>query len=289
MPAFNAESLPAAVAALFRLNNYAVVGPIQVHGAEVDLVATPIGDPFGSRVYIEVTIEHVDNDKYGKDIGKLALIGEIEPSARRLIVSSRGFSLPVRERAQMSRIDTLTYTELFARFERFDPYLKEILDNGPGAADLMTLDAVYEEAQFADSHGVHSATQWLTDWYQREDASDRWLIVAGEYGTGKTALTRVVQRRWLMGHRLNPTLPIPFRIELRDFTRQFDANGLLHHFLAHNSLSHVPIDLGAALLEGLRGEWDDVVGVAGLVDSLVFAFEVVAPVGLEVLVRAEGS
>lgn len=242
MREFDAVSLPEAITALFSLNNYLVEGPVQIHGAEIDLVATPKGDPFAARVYIEATIEHVDNDKYGKDMGKLAMIGAKEPTARRLIVSARGFSLPVRERARETGIDTFTYDELFSKFERFEPYVREILEDGFAAAELATLDSVYEEPQFVDQHGTDEATLWLSEWYRRTDASDRWLVTVGEYGSGKTALTKISLRRWLRAYRSNPSLPIPFRIELRDFTRQFDADGLLHHFLDHNKLGHIPID-----------------------------------------------
>ena len=80
MTQFTPDSLVAAVTQLFELNNYRVEGPIQVHGAEVDLVATPLGDPFGRKVYIEATVEHVDNTKYGKDVGKLAMIANLAMS-----------------------------------------------------------------------------------------------------------------------------------------------------------------------------------------------------------------
>lgn len=235
------------------MNNYSVDGPVHIHGAEIDLVATPKGDPFAARVYIEATIEHVDNEKYGKDVGKLALIGERDRDARRLIVSSRGFSLPVRERALASRIDTLTYEELFAKFERFEPYLRLALDDDGLSEILAQLDEVYEEPFFVDSYGRDQATDWLTAWYRHDGESRHpWLVVVGEYGTGKTALTRVLLRRWLMAHRSDPSAPVPFRIELRDFTRQFDANGLLHHFLDHNGLGHIPIDFVWSLIRSGR-------------------------------------
>lgn len=252
MDQFNEHSLPAAIASLFGLNNYAVEGPLQINGAEIDLVATSTGDPFASRIYIEVTIEYVDNNKYGKDIGKLAMVGEADPAARRMIVSSRGFSLPVKERAKATRIDTLTYGELFAKFERFEPYVRLVLDEGPGANDLAKLDEIYEEPVFMDGHGRDRATEWLTTWHQQGGKENPWLIIVGEYGTGKTALTRVIQRRWLGAYHVNPILPIPFRIELRDFTRQFDANGLLHHFLDHNALGHIPIDFVWSLIRSGR-------------------------------------
>ena len=47
---------------------------------------------------------------------------------------------------------------------------------------------------------------------------------------------------------MNPSNPIPFRLELRDFTRQFDARGLIHHFLDHNNLSHISIDFIFSLI-----------------------------------------
>ncbi|MBZ4372618.1 NACHT domain-containing protein [Corallococcus sp. AS-1-6] len=249
---FTAESLPAAIRLLFQLNNYDVEGPVQLRGAEVDLVARPKSDPFGTPIYIEATIEHVDNEKYGKDAGKFALIREIDPGARRLIVSARSFSLPVKERAKDSRIETLTYDELFAKFERFDPYIKNVLSTGPSARQLRDLDAVYEEPSFFDKVGNEQATNFLSKWRSTTALEKRWLVIVGEYGTGKTALTKILQYRWTQEYQKNPSLPIPFRIELREFTRQFDARGLLHHFLDHNGLGHVPLDFVFTLIRAGR-------------------------------------
>lgn len=99
---FDSKSLPLAIKRLFELNNYEVEESLNVHGAEIDLLARHKSDPFSAPIYIEATIEYVDNDKYGKDVGKLALIREKEPDAKRLIVSSRSFSNPVLERARES-------------------------------------------------------------------------------------------------------------------------------------------------------------------------------------------
>lgn len=81
---FTPTTLVAAIRDLFLVNHYEVEGPVQVHGAEIDLVARSLGGLFAGSVYIEATVEYVDNDKYGKDVGKLAMIGELEPDARRL-------------------------------------------------------------------------------------------------------------------------------------------------------------------------------------------------------------
>ncbi|WP_186061899.1 NACHT domain-containing protein [Burkholderia gladioli] len=252
MTAFTPTSLVAAITQLFELNHYKVTGPVKVHGAEIDLVATPLGDPFGRMVYIEATVEYVDNDKYGKDVGKLAMIAALEPDAQKLIVSSSGFSLPVKERAEKTRISTLTYDELFQRFEKFEPYLAATTGSSEAADQLCSLVKVYEEPTFEDVMGNEQATSYLTEWKNRSDPENRWIVVTGEYGTGKTALTQVLLYRWLLEYRQNPRLPIPFRIELRSFVRQFDARGLLHHFLDSNGLSHIPIDFAERLVRSGR-------------------------------------
>ena len=245
---FNSITLVSAVQQLFELNNYQVEGPIKINGAEIDLVVTPLGDPFGRRIYIEVTVEYVDNEKYGKDLTKLAMMATLDPQSQKIIISSSGFSLPVKERSRDTNILTLTYDELFQRFEKFDPYISRHTGDTDEAKFLKSLASVYEEPNFEDSWGREVATQYLTDWKNRSDAENRWIVITGEYGTGKTALTQILHYRWLNDYKKSPLLPIPFRIELRNFSRQFDAKGLLHHFLDSNGLSHVSIDFAEKLV-----------------------------------------
>lgn len=248
-PEFTPTSLTLAITTLFESNNYNVDGPIQVHGAEVDLRAISKSDPFAPPIYIEATIEYVDNEKYGKDATKFVLLREVEPNATLLCISAVGFSLPVKERAKHSRIEALTYQELFGRFERFGGYLDTVLSNGDLARELLALDTIYEEARFRDKLGDDSATAFLSEWRLLEAPTNPWIVVVGDYGTGKTALTKVLLRRWMMDYEKNPNSPIPFRIELKDFTRQFDARGLLHHFLDTNGLPHLPVDFVTSLIK----------------------------------------
>ena len=252
MPAFTPESLLTAVKKLFELNHYQVTGPQKIHGAEVDLIASPIADPFGRRLYIEVTVEYVDNEKYGKDLGKLAMLGEVDRDAHRLIVSSAGFSLPVQERAKATRIETLTYDDLFRKFEKFEPYIAAYSSQSETGKEVAALAQVYEPPHFEDSVGNDFAVDFLTAWKDAPAPDNRWIVITGEYGTGKTALTRVLHYQWLEAFKANPTLPIPFRIELRSFVRQFDARGLLHHFLDRNRLSHISVDFVESLVRSGR-------------------------------------
>ncbi|GAB3154155.1 hypothetical protein GCM10027258_57630 [Amycolatopsis stemonae] len=248
---FTEKSLPIAVRWLFETNGYEVSGPIEIHGAEVDLVATQLSGFTEQKVYIEATIQYVDNTKYGKDLTKLTMFRN-EPGAQRIIVSSAGFTPSVKERAKVEGIFTFTYNELFASFERVQPYLSYILGNSPQAKELKALDAVYEEPNFQDKHGNEWATEYLADWL-KDDAQDRsWLIIVGEYGTGKTALTEVLQKRWAELYKLGRSPRIPFRIELRDFAKQFDSRGLLHHFLDKNELSHLPVSFVESMISNGR-------------------------------------
>ncbi len=246
---FTSESLVSAIQTLFAQNNYKVEGPFKIHGAEVDLRAKSNSDPFAPTIYIEATIEYVNTEKYGKDATKFLLLREKEPNATLLCISSSGFSLPVKERALQSRVEPLTYDEVFARFQRFNNYIDKVLKEGDIASELAELDRVYEEARFEDALGKQSATEFLTQWQSNPSSKNPWIVIVGDYGTGKTALTKVLLRRWLVNYQEDPRLPIPFRIELRDFTRQFDARGLLHHFLDANGLGHVSVDFVFGLIK----------------------------------------
>ena len=164
----------------------------------------------------------------------------------------KSFSLPVKERAKATRIETLSYDDLFRRFEKFDSYISLFLEDSPVAAELRKLARVYEEPDFDDQLGHVVATEFLRAWRDDSDAKSRWLVITGEYGTGKTALTRILQLRWLAEYRNNPALPLPIRIELRYFSRQFDARGLLHHFLDHNNLAHISIEFVLSLIRKRR-------------------------------------
>jgi hypothetical protein len=181
-------------------------------------------------------------------MGKLAMLREREPSAQLLIVSSTGFTNEVRERAKATRIWTLTYEELFTKFEKFEPYVSAVLDSSGLGTELAALNEVYEEPQFADEKGSDTATEYLSKWRDGGGTKPGWLVITGEYGTGKTALTKILQYRWLREYHLNPSLPLPFRMELRDFSRQFDASGLIHHFLDHNHLGHLPLSFVLSLI-----------------------------------------
>jgi len=241
-------TLPLAVGQLFELNNYSVVYGNKINGSEVDIIATPKGDPFGTTVYIEVTIQYVDVIKYGKDLTKFVLVREKNKQCTCICVSTKGFTADVRERATEARILVKTYQELFAQFEKFTPYVDKILNRH----DISALVGSYQEPSFRDTTGDNPAVQWLNNWKHAGESTSNWLIILGEYGTGKTALTLKMQHEWLSHYRMSASNPIPIRIELKNFSRQFDSKSLLHHFLDTNSLAHISIDFLLYLIRNRR-------------------------------------
>ncbi|RSD21911.1 pentapeptide repeat-containing protein [Amycolatopsis eburnea] len=248
---FTAISLPAAVRWLFETNGYDVSGPVERGGVEVELVATQLSGFSEQNVYIEPTVQQVDALRYDEYLAKLTPFRN-EPGAQRMIISPAGFAPGVKERAVTEGILTFTYDELFANFERVQPYLSYILGDSRQAKTLQALDEVYEEPNFDDKYGNQWATRHLTEWLHDEDKDRSWLIIVGEYGTGKTALTEVLQKRWAELYQQGLSPRLPFRIELRDFAKQFDSRGLLHHFLDRNELTHLPVSFVESMISNGR-------------------------------------
>lgn len=241
------KSLPIAIGNLLRMNNFEVEYSGKMAGAEIDIIAKPKGNPFSSRLYIEATVQYVDNTKYGKDTTKFVLVKTKDPTAICLCVSTKGFTPDVIERARESAILTETYSEFFQKFEQFGDYVTTISEN----SEIIDLTNTYEPPLPSDKSGTEPAVEWFDNWLSSDDNMN-WIVLLGEYGTGKTALTKFLQDRWLRTYSINPTHRIPLRIELRDFTRQFDANSLLHHLLDTNSLSHIPIEYLRHLIKSER-------------------------------------
>ena len=235
------------ISGLLKLNHYTVKTHFHIAGAEIDLKAESLRDPLAPPIFMEITTQYVDNTKYGKDLTKLAMVREKFPESQIMIISEKGFTAPVRERAKETNIITYTFDELRKRFEHFEFYIEKVLTD----KQLQVLEKTYEEPFFQEKQKIH-ATGYLNNWKLSSRPEERWLIVVGEYGTGKTALTRILQRRWVQDYHKDPRQAIPFRIELNNFTKQFEADGLLHHFLDHNSLGHLSLDFVYSLIREER-------------------------------------
>lgn len=239
----NENTLLDAIQKLFALNHYRVEKIAFDRGSHRALIAQS-SDPFGTSLCIKATVNEINDESLSLMMGQLALISERLSGVQKMIVSLGDIPASTAERANQAGIKALTYEAVFRLFQRFEPYISAFLSS----EELCSLNAIYEEPEFEDRHGSHQATKFLNNWLDTSSEKNGWLVVTGEYGTGKTALTKVLQYRWLQVHKQNPAAPLPLRIELRHFSRQFDARGLIHHFLDHNNLAHVPADFVLSLI-----------------------------------------
>ncbi len=124
------------------------------------------------------------------------MIAELEPAARKLIVSSKGFSAPVAERAKATRIETLTYSDLFKKFVRFEPYVSSFLGDTPEAVELRRLSDIYEEPEFIF---IHTLTRARVDYLPAARCLPRLPHAACRAcrGPASPADSDVLRSRWL--------------------------------------------------------------------------------------------
>ena len=170
--------LVAAVVQLLELAGYEVEQHLQLHGAEIDLRAFRKQDFFRTPLIVECTVEYVDNTKYGKDLTKLMLVREKDHRATLLIVSLKGFTAEVRERAHETRIECLTYDEFRRKMVNVAAYENLVL--GPSDTDvsrsaphdralpvplwkeLAAIEGVYEPPELIEPNGRRTlALEWF--------------------------------------------------------------------------------------------------------------------------------
>ena len=255
------EELQGAVERVLAAAGYIVEPNKFIHGAQFDIVAQRRGAAIDEVFYVEVTTEYVDVGKYGKDLTKLVLAREKDPGGHSIIISSEGFAGLTKERATVSRIHCWTYEEFRKRFVPTSAYEALVLGPPSNSAErkapdaliglskplwreLDELQSVYQEPEILTRPRNGSkelrvgALEWFDTWLTSSARS--WVSLVGDYGTGKTALSKVLLRRWMHRWRIDGEL-LPVRIELRDFATKFDFEGLLIHFWKAHNLDEMPI------------------------------------------------
>jgi len=225
------------------LNHYDIISSEITEAQAKTVRARLAGNPFAPSLVIavaHVTAEH----QHARNLAQT----EVDANAVILSILPTGAACELVVAGEGGGMRCLTLDDFLTSFSQFEKYISAVTVEGELAAELTKLMEVYEEPDFSDAIGEQSATSWLSDWYLQSNDSTPWLVIVGEYGTGKTALTKLLQRRWVEAHVQERTLPLPFRIELKEFNRQFDARGLLHNFLDANRLSHMSVDYVLTLI-----------------------------------------
>lgn len=252
-PLPSADTLAEEARRLFQLNNYDLEGPLTLNNQHIDFCATPrLAPSLAAATYVVVRPRGIDVSQYQIDAAVFAAIRHKNRRASIIYLAQAEPDPQVLKLAESSDIDVVSITALRKRFAQFEPYVNYVLKKGDIASKLAEMDRIYEESSFNDPHGQVSATKFLTDWLRGNSNAPPWIVVTGDYGTGKTALTQVLLRRWMQLYEQGESVPLPIRIELRTFGKVFDARGLLYYFLDEQKLGHLSVDFILFLVE--RGD-----------------------------------
>ena len=121
--------------------------------------------------------------------------------------------------------------------------------------ELDLLERAYQEPPLSvrDSTALRGmpALAWFDNWLRQPPESQQWVLLSGNYGSGKTALTKMLLRLWMQRYR-NGGRVLPIRIELRDFARKFDEQTLLFHWWTASQLENVPFKALTHLIDQRR-------------------------------------
>ncbi|WP_404365589.1 pentapeptide repeat-containing protein [Corallococcus coralloides] len=250
-----------AIARVLDAAGFDVNQEVSISGAKIDILAQRRGAAIPDIYCIECTVSHVDVDKLGKDMTHFSVIQKQHPDYRCIMISLSSFAPLTRERATSSGIHCWTYSEFRKKFIATSAY--EELVVGPSARDpirktpadpnlarplwqeLAELQQAYQPPSLVlkpNKQNTPSKTEQALDWFDAWLTSPKrnWVSLIGDYGTGKTALTRMLLLRWM--HRFQKTGDyLPIRIELKDFATKFDYEGLLIHFWKSHHLDAMPI------------------------------------------------
>ena len=263
--------LHGAIVTVLEASGYEVQSEVAIHGAKIDILARRKGAPIPETYCIECTVSHVDVDKLGKDSTHFLVVQKHFPHYHCVMISALGFAPLTRERAQEGGIHCWTFAEFRKMFIATVAYEEFVV--GPSERDavsaakadpnlprplwqeLRDLEYVYQEPSISIKRGragsppsapSDKALGWFDTWL--ESPTRHWVSLIGDYGTGKTALTKVLLLRWMRKFRIDGKF-LPIRIELRDFATKFDYEGLIIHFWRRHGLDTLPLRALEMLIE----------------------------------------
>jgi hypothetical protein len=241
------------VASLFRLKGYDARNDLLVAGRQTDVILESPLESMGSSV-IEckfrapdtrslVTVEEVE--AFAARVLRLRAAGDV---ATGYLVTNRDFTRQARAcltgRPESKFVFLRTLDELRATLINFGPYLKRVV----ASYEQEGLPATYEPVD-ARPHEHREGTVQCDEVLLRftTRGSESLLILAGDYGMGKTTTLRhvayVLARRLLEGSADR----IPVFIPLKWYAQTGAAIGLVQRFLSEQTLGHGTLDAFLAM------------------------------------------
>jgi len=161
--------------------------------------------------------------------GRVTAIRREEPNAQGLLIAEQAFTAESREHARKNGLILWTYEELLGRLVNLSGYDQVLLRDYEGLdiERLYVEQDVYPEAGAGERIALRAAIDRFLG-----HESDRFQLILGDYGTGKTWFTRKVAAELARLHHQEPAVRRqPIRISLRDVAKALDLDGILHsHF-----------------------------------------------------------
>lgn len=223
------------VADIYRLLNAEVVNTnIRIAGHEVDVYVELKGqDGIISRLGIECK-------NYAGKVGvviatgainKLTFLrasGEIDLA---ILITKNNVTAEARTSLATARTTHLLYSELLRRVSDFSNYLIGEVDRYESSS--IYKNKVYRQLTCTDEYGVNNGLidDFVPSWFKKKG---NFLVVLGDYGTGKTTFTRKHFYGLAKKYLENPSKNrIPIYIELKRYRKEINIRSLITDLLLH--------------------------------------------------------
>lgn len=207
-----------AVSALFDCDGWVVDSDVTIAGCQIDLIARKPIAGIQHTMAVECTLERVNARKFAADFAHLISIRTQHPRYRLCIVSALGFSRGVKDRADASGIDLLTYTQLQSAILGFDMsvYARSLVTSKGWIENKnqFIIPTLTWDSSCSNNSGTLNAFDLLDKWLSSDTI--RVLTLLGDYGTGKTLLLKAYAAKLAEIYLRAPfTTPFPVFVELR--------------------------------------------------------------------------
>jgi hypothetical protein len=233
------------VAELYRLLGAEVIQNIEIANKKVDLLAT-FRIP-GSSIRHRVIVECKDEKRRAADNQRVMQFHGLLETARKLgvaesaeIITRVPWGDAAKGYAHANDIGLFTYAEKTSQLIDFAPYLRDLIrafdvidDRRPNESALGSyyVSSSAERIVKGETVKIPKADEYISE-SLAETGSERHLALLGEYGTGKTSLSKKLARDLADDYLKAPgSVRIPILFSLREFTKKLDIEAFVTSFL----------------------------------------------------------
>lgn len=223
------------VADVYRLLNADIVNTnTRIAGHEVDVyvelkapdgITTRLGiecKNYEARVGVSIATEVINKLNF------LRASGEVDLP---ILITKNDITAEARTSLRAARINHLLYPELLRRISDFSNYLANEIDGYESSS--IYKNGVYRRLTCINENGVNNGfiDDFVPLWFQNKGS---FLVVLGDYGTGKTTFTRNYFYKLAKQYLESPSKNrIPIHIELKRYRKEINIRSLITDLLLH--------------------------------------------------------